>query len=213
MSALFIASAVFIAAHLIPSHPPLRQFLVSKMGERPFMSIYGIFSLGLFIWLIKTYLEAPYVELWLIQDWMRYGTLVLMFFVCLLLVCTFSQPNPFSLGIGGRGFDPENPGIVGATKHPAFIAFAGWSFSHILPNGDLASLIFFGLMGALSLYGPSSLNKKRRLQLGAATWQDLQNQTKKGWPQIGLVRILVASLLYIALIFAHEPVIGVIPIP
>lgn len=212
MSDLLWACCLFILAHIIPSYHPLRARCVSLMNERLFMSVYGVISLGLFIWLIHTYLQAPYVELWTMQVWMRHVTLSVMFFVCILLVCSFSQPNPFSFGIGGKGFDPIRPGIVGLTKHPALIAFALWSISHILPNGDVASVLFFGLMGGLSLYGPFSMNQKRRRQLGFQTWQRLSHETVRGWPHIGWKRWLAAGLLYIGLLYAHEPVIGIAPI-
>jgi len=212
MSDLLFSVAVFLAAHIIPSYGPLRDGLVARMGERTFMSIYGVFSLFLFAWLIYSYQQAPYIELWMIAEWMRHTVLLVMFFVCLLLVCTFSQPNPFSLGKGGRGFDPDNPGIVALTRHPAFWAFALWSFVHILPNGDVASVIFFGLMGGLSLYGPRSLDKKRQAKMGIENWQGQVAAVKAGFPKIGVVRLLVAAILYGVLLFGHEPVIGVMPI-
>ncbi|GGF63275.1 protein NnrU [Terasakiella brassicae] len=211
MSDLLFSVAVFLAAHIIPSYAPLRHSVVAKMGERSFMSVYGVISLALFVWLIYSYQQAPYVELWMMSQWMRHTVLFVMFWVCLLLVCTFSQPNPFSLGIGGKNFDPDHPGIVALTKHPAFWAFALWSFVHILPNGDVASVLFFGLMGGLSLYGPISLNKKRQDKMGIENWQDLQNRVKKGWPHIGWWRWLLALVLYGGLVMAHGPVIGVIP--
>ncbi|SCA55687.1 putative NnrU family protein [Candidatus Terasakiella magnetica] len=211
MSDLLLAIAVFIAAHIIPSYRPLRQGLVEMMGEKLFMSIYGIISLALFIWLLQSYLAAPYQELWVIQSWMRHVVLFVMFWVCLLLVCTFSQPNPFSLGLGAKGFDQQHPGIVGLTKHPAFVAFALWAFVHILPNGDVASVLFFALMGALSLYGPMSLNAKRKARMGQEEWHRLEAEVAKSWPKIGLRRWLVAAVLYAGLVLAHEPVIGVMP--
>jgi len=175
------------------------------------MAIYGVISLFLFVWLLAAYLDAPYIELWMMAEWMRHLVLSVMFIVCLLLVCTFSQPNPFSVGIGGKNYDPEQPGIVAVTKHPAFAAFALWSGVHIVPNGDVASVIFFGLMCLLSLYGPKSLNDKRRNQLGLEKCQALKNQTKTGWPKIGVVRLGVSILLYVGLLYSHEPVIGVVP--
>lgn len=211
MSELLISVAVFLAAHIIPSHKTLRQYVVDKMGERRFMSVYGVISLGLFVWLMVAYLKAPYIELWLMQEWMRYVVLFVMFLVCVLLVCTFSQPNPFSIGIGGKNFDPDNPGIVALTRHPGFIAFILWSGVHILPNGDAASVIFFGLMLALSLYGPKSLDDKRRQRMGMEAWMDMRNSVKKGWPKIGWQRWSVVILLYMGLILAHGPVIGVEP--
>ncbi|WP_135080119.1 NnrU family protein [Terasakiella sp. SH-1] len=211
MSDLIIAMSVFLLAHIIPSYRPLRARLVERMGEKIFMSVYGIISLFLFAWLLHSYLKAPYMGLWATQDWMRFVVLIVMYTVCVLLICTFSQPNPFSLGKGGKGFDPANPGIVGLTRHPAFIAFALWSFVHMLPNGDVASLLFFALMGALSLYGPKSLDDKRKAKMGERDWQELKARVVTGWPHIGAQRFLAAFLLYLLLFFAHEPVIGVMP--
>lgn len=175
------------------------------------MSVYGILSLGLFIWLIYAYLQAPYMELWASANWMKAIPLFTMFWVCLLLVCTFSQPNPFSIGIGARNYNPQKAGIVSLIKHPGFVAFALWSVAHIIPNGDLASVIFFGLMAALSLYGPVSLNNKRRSQLGHVPWQDLHKKTIRQGPYIGGWRWLATLILYMGLIHAHEPIIGVLP--
>lgn len=211
MSELIFSVGVFLVAHIIPSHKSIRRFFVRKMGERVFMSVYGLISLILFIWLLMSYLAAPYIELWLMTDWMRHIVLLVMFFVCLLLVCTFSQPNPFSIGIGGKNYDPSQPGIVSLTKHPGFVAFVLWSGVHILPNGDVASLIFFGLMCALSLYGPRSLNDKRRARMGADQWLALVEATKSGFPKIGLIRWIVTGVLYTGLLYAHGPVIGVVP--
>jgi uncharacterized membrane protein len=211
MSQLFLSISIFIIAHIIPSYAPLRMKMASALGERVFMSLYGVLSLVLFIWLLNSYLNAPYIEIWMMQDWMRYPVLVVMFVVCLLFVCAFSQPNPFSLGIGGKNFDPNNPGIVGVTKHPAFVAFALWALVHMVPNGDIASLLFFGLMAGLSLYGPHSLNRKRQLSMGVDQWQCRVDEIKEGWPRVGWKRWLVTLILYVALLHAHGPVIGVVP--
>ena len=211
MNDLLISVAVFLIAHIIPSHKDLRDFFVRLMGERVFMSVYGVISLGLFIWLLYAYLDAPYIELWMVADWMKLVVLFVMFWVCFFLVCTFSQPNPFSIGLGGKGFDPQNPGIVSLTKHPGFVAFALWSGVHMLPNGDVASVIFFGLMCVLSLYGPKSLNDKRIRKMGLEAWQNLDHQTVKGLPRIGWKRWFVTIILYVSLFYAHEPVIGVMP--
>lgn len=211
MSNLLIAVSVFLLSHIIPSYRPLRLAIVQKMGERLFMSAYGVLSLILFIWLISAYLQAPYIELWSVQNWMKAIPLFIMFWVCLLLVCTFSQPNPFSIGIGGKKFDPQNAGIVSLIKHPGFLAFALWSAAHLVPNGDVASMIFFGLMCGLSLYGPKSLNDKRQSQLGLDRWRELDNQILRKAPYIGWWRWGVALILYMGLLHMHEPVIGAVP--
>lgn len=211
MSDLFIAAVLFIVAHVLPSYGSVREGLVARVGEKLFMSLYGILSLILFIWLIYAYLDAPYLELWSVSEGLKHASLSIMAVVCLLLVCTFSQPNPFSLGIGTRKFNPDNPGIVGLTRHPAFWAFGFWALAHLLSNGDAASFLFFGLMLGLSVYGPYSLDQKRRRSMGATQWQERASEVKGGWPHIGVWRMGGAALLYIALFHLHEPLIGVQP--
>jgi uncharacterized membrane protein len=211
MSNLFIAVFIFLISHIVPSYAPLRHAFVQKMGERLFMSLYGILSLFLFIWVILAYQQAPYMELWPVANWMKAVPLFIMFWVCLLLVCAFSQPNPFSIGIGAKNFDPQNPGIISLTKHPAFVAFALWSGAHIIPNGDVASLIFFSVMFALSLYGPRSLNQKRQHQLGLQRWNELKLSIAHKLPTIGWWRWVLSILLYMGLLHLHGRLIGVVP--
>jgi hypothetical protein len=75
----------------------------------------------------------------------------------------------------------------------------------------VASVIFFGLMCALSLYGPKSLNDKRKHRMGLENWMALDQSVRKGVPNIGWKQWLACAVLYIALLHAHGPVIGVEP--
>ena len=67
----------------------------------------------------------------------------------------------------GRGFaaggDPA-PGILKVTRHPMMWAFGLWALAHIAANGDLRSLLLFGSMAVLALYGTVRLDAKRRAQ-------------------------------------------------
>lgn len=225
MEHLLLAIAVFLISHLIPSYRPLRDRLMTRMGHRPFFIFYGLLSTGLFIWLFSAYFAAPFVEVWAFQEWMRWVPITVMPFVFLLLVCAFSQPNPFSIGIGAKGYDPSRPGIIALTRHPAIYALAIWSLAHMIPNGDLASLLLFGLLTLLSFSGPFSLNMKRRASLGAEKWHALaagtadlpflaiiQGRARFGLQNIGILRLLIALVLYGVMLVGHEHLFGVAPI-
>ena len=50
-------------------------------------------------------------------------------------------------------------GITRVIRHPQLTGFAVWAFAHILPNGDLESLILFGGLLAWALVEISVLSK------------------------------------------------------
>lgn len=226
MTELIAAVLVFLASHAVPSLKPVRGALVARLGERAFRSLYSLVSLALVVWLGFAYARAPYVELWATRPWMIWVPVLVMPFACLLFVGTLTAPNPLSISASRAVYDPARPGIVSITRHPLMVAFALWAGAHILPNGDAASLILFGLLFLLSLAGPPSLDAKRRARLGEAEWRRLAaptsslplaavltGRTRLDGAGIGLGRLAAALALYALLILAHPWVIGVSPLP
>lgn len=65
--------------------------------------------------------------------------LVAFFFV----VLAFTTPNPTAVG-GEALLAQKEPakGIQRITRHPFLWGVAVWSFTHLILNGDLASVIF-----------------------------------------------------------------------
>lgn len=226
MVELIAAVLVFLASHAVPAVKPVRRRLVAGLGERAYMALYSALSLAMIAWLGFAYAHAPYVEVWPFAPWTLWVPLLVMPFACLLLVGAVSAPNPLSIAPRRRPFDPARPGIVSITRHPLMWAFVLWSGAHLVPNGDAASLILFGLLTALGLLGPLSLDAKRRAALGEAEWRRLARTTSNvplaavvagrtglDLRGIGLARGLSAILLYAVLLFAHPWVVGVSPLP
>ena len=52
-----------------------------------------------------------------------------------------------------------------------------WAFLHLVANGDLASILFFGAFLIVALAGAPSIDAKRRRALGAARWDAFASQT------------------------------------
>jgi uncharacterized membrane protein len=95
-----------------------------------------------------------------------------------------------------------------------------WAVSHLIANGDLSSVLFFGLLAALALGGTVLIDRKKQLALGS-NWPRLTQvtsnvpfaallagRTKLRWRDIGILRIAAGLLLYAVLYLAHPKIAG-----
>jgi uncharacterized membrane protein len=225
MTELVLAVVVFVASHALPALRPLRRRLTDVLGERLYMALYSTLTLAVLVWLGFAYADAPYVEVWPVVEGLRWIPVVVMPFACILLVAGLTSPNPFSLGTGAAGYQPTRPGIVSVTRHPVLWALILWAAAHLPPNGDVASLILFGLFIVSALAGPPSLDAKRRSRLGDAAWAGLAaptsnlpfaaivgRRTRLDLAGLGAWRLAGGVVLYLVLYLAHAPVIGAAPL-
>ncbi len=210
---LALVFLVFVAAHIGPTRPGPRRHLTALLGERLYLLLYSALSIGLLTWLIVAAGRAPFVPLWDPAPWRAWAAIALMAPACLLVAFGLGAPNPFSIGGGDpTRFDPTRPGIVGITRHPILWAVALWAAAHLLANGDLAHALLFGSFLGMAGLGIRVLDRRARRRLGDAAWATLTARRRPGWRPIeGWLRLVAALLLYLGLLHAHEPVIGVDP--
>lgn len=226
METLLLTITVFIAFHVVPAIGPIRRGLIGTMGKAPYIVGYSMISLGLLGWVGIAYAEADYVELWEQAYWMRWVPLLAMYPACALLVGSLMHANPLSVGVRGDRFDPEKPGIVSVTRHPLMWALLLWSTAHIVPNGDVASVLMFGLFTLLGAFGPMSLDAKARRQLGPERWAELAGPTSNvpfaailrgripaDWGNVLCQPAIGGMILYAVLMGGHYFVIGIDPLP
>ena len=151
---LIFAFALFFLSHIIPVRPTIREWLIRHIGKALYLAAYSVLSIILFVWLIVAVGRAPYLPLWPFAPWQLWIPNVAMPFACLLLTFGMAVPNPLSIASrNDEHFDPDHPGIAGVTRHPVLWAAALWAIAHIVPNGDLAHVLLFGLFGAFSHCG------------------------------------------------------------
>jgi uncharacterized membrane protein len=214
---LLAAGGAFLLTHTIPAIRPLRQRLTSWLGLRHYIILYSLLSLAVLGWMGLAYSRAPYEELWVITVVARFFPILLMPLAGILLVAAISTPNPLSIGIGANGYDPVRPGILRLTRHPLVWSFILWAGSHIPPNGDVASLLMFGLFFVLALTGPFILDFKHKKTLGLEEWRRLAANTSN-WAlfaalrEIGPWRILAGLVLYGLVLHFHLAFFGVDPL-
>lgn len=218
---------VFLASHSVPARPALRSRLRAWLGGKVYTFLYSTISLAIFVWLIATAGDAPRVQLWSFEPWQLWVPNIAMPFACLLIAFGFGAPDPFSItGIRSEAFDPKRPGIAGITRHPLLWGVTLWATAHMVPNGDLAHVILFGLFALFGLAGMAMFDARKRRQWGPELWAKRTARTSLvpfaailagRFRGAGLtadpLRITGALALYLALIMLHPIVIGVSPLP
>ena len=216
-----IAGLAFHGSHVVPSSTRLRGNLRDQLGERGFLALYSGVALATFAWFVTAYAHAPEIPLWRVPPWMALIPLVVMPFAAILVIGGYTTPNPTAVGMErAAGEDDPAPGILRVTRHPALWGFGLWALSHIAPNGDLASLLFFGSLAALALGGTVLIDRKKRLALGS-NWPRLAEVTSNipfaaiiagrsrlRPHEIGLLRIVAGLLLFAVLFLAHPLITG-----
>ena len=219
---LVIAGVAFCGSHILLSSTRLRGSLREQLGEHGFLAVYSLTALVTFAWFLVAYSHAPTLILWPRQGWMTLVPVVVMPLATILLVGGYSTPNPTAVGMerSARADDPA-PGILRVTRHPVMWAIGLWAISHVIANGDLRSLVFFGAFAGLSLGGTVLIDRKKQLALGS-NWSRLAEvtsnlpfaalvtgRTRLRWRDISLLRIAAGLLLYVVLYRAHSIIAGV----
>ena len=209
------AFGTFFLSHSIPVRPQVKSRITARIGTFGFTLTYSILSIAVLTWIISAAGRAPYIELWAWAPWQSHVTLIGMALACILVTMAIGQPNPLSFGgWNNHQFDPQNPGIIGWLHHPLLAGLFIWSASHLLPNGNLAHLIVFGLFAGFSLLGTRIINRRAKRILGTAQWQRLT--ATKRQIQItrrGLLRITLGLAIYLVILLSHATIIGVSPLP
>lgn len=144
---LLIAGLVlFLGMHMLPMFAGVRAGLVSRFGENGYKGLFTLVSLAGFALVIYGYGVARFEGSPVIYDppfWLRHVTMLLMVPVFIFLAAAYVPCR-----------------IQKTLKHPMLVAVKLWAFSHLLANGDLASVLLFG--GFLAWAVADRISLKRR---------------------------------------------------
>jgi len=224
MLSLLLASAFFLLIHFGISGTRMRDMLVARLGEKPYRGIFALASIVGLVWMSTAYARAPTVELWG-QLGPRPAAFAVMLVAFLFAVIGLATPSPTRVGMESKlaqGPDIVR-GMVRITRHPFLWGVALWGVVHLIVNGDLASLIFFGSLTLLALAGTASIDAKRRRSFGEQ-WDQFarvtsnvpfaavatgRNQLAPALREIGIVRILIAVAAFALLLVLHGRLFGV----
>jgi uncharacterized membrane protein len=223
---LALAVACFVGGHFALSSLPVRRQLVRLLGEGLFRTFYSAAALGALIWAVAAYRQAPLDPLWHQTSSLAHLPFILMVFACPLAVAGLTTRNVTMVGGEKMAGEPEEfAGIITITRHPFLWAVLLWSGGHIAASGDVASVVFFGGFGLLSLGGMVHIDYRRRAVMGAE-WGPvamstsvfpflaaIQGRHHIDWRGIGWLRLAGGLALYLLLPAIHHWIAGVSILP
>lgn len=154
----------FAGTHLVLSSVSIRRPIIARLGERGFQGLYSVVALATFIPLVRTYWSNRHAgpQLWNLWDipGMQEVSIALSGIACVLLVLSFVQPSPTGMAPGAA---KRARGVTRITRHPLFAALGLWGLAHMLVNGYLSDVVFFGGFLVFALIGAAHQDTRKRV--------------------------------------------------
>ncbi len=217
MTLLILAAALWVFVHVGISGTRLRNGAVARLGEGRFTQAFSIASVVSIVLLVLAWQNAETTFLWSAPAWLRWILAVLMLPAFVLFMASHKR-NPTAVGNKGLGEEPR--GIQRVTRHPMLMSFAIWALVHVIGNGDMAALVFFGAFLVTAVAGMPSIDAKLARRHGEA-WSRfaaktsilpfgaiLTGRNRLVLSEIGWMPPVVGLILWAALLHFHRAVFG-----
>ncbi len=224
---LSLAALLWIGVHVGIAGTRVRQAVAGRIGDAGFRGVFSLLSVAAITALVVTYKQARAAgsePLWAAPHWLGWILVLLMAPAFVLLVGSVTVPNPTAVG-GERAIGQEPRGLLRVTRHPMLWSFAIWSAVHVLGNGDLVSLLFFGAFGITALAGMPSIDAKLA-QRDPQGWARLRQATsivpfgailagrnRLAVREIGWIALAAGLALWVLLLLFHPRLFGVSTLP
>ena len=222
MIPLSAAAVVWVGVHAGIAGTAARRALVGRIGEVGFLSVFSLASVAAIAWLVGTWKDAPVTALWSVSSAVQWLLVLAMLPAFILFISSVAVRSPTM--VGGTVTDDGPRGLLRVTRHPMLWSFTLWSAVHVIANGDMASLIFFGAFGVTSLVGMPSIDAKVAAR-DPAGWRRFAAVTSivpfaaiaAGRNHLVLREIrwvvLAGAVAWAAMLYAHPWIIGVPAVP
>jgi len=185
MLLLILGMVIFLVVHLIPTFVNLRQKLIAWKGEAFYKIGYSCAALVGLILIIIGKGRAAYVPIWDPPGWAYHVTQIAMLIAIILLPAAYLPTN-----------------LKRLMRLPFLMGLGLWALSHLLVNGDLASMILFGGFGVFALFDIWSSNRR-----------GVEKVDKKFPIYRDVIVIAVGVVVFSVILHLHPYLFGVSAIP
>jgi uncharacterized membrane protein len=162
---VIVFSLLFVVTHFGLSHGTIRRRLVDKLGQWPFRGLYSLVSFGTLgpaavLWWQNRHLGPM---LWELPYWPeRIIAASLVLFGLFLFFQSLASPSPASMAPANNAVR----GVLRITRHPINMALALWGLAHLLANGTLGDVAFFGSFFVVGVFGAYHMDARLKRQKG-----------------------------------------------
>ncbi|MDF0602282.1 NnrU family protein [Psychromarinibacter sp. C21-152] len=185
MTLLILGIVLWCAAHLFKRLAPAqRSALADRMGDGA-KGVVALVLLIAVILMILGYRWSDFVFVYEPPEWGRHLNNLLM----LIAVALF--------GVGS-----SKSRLRARMRHPMLLGMLTWAVAHLLVNGDLASLLLFGLLGLWAIAEMIAINRAEPIW---TPWQ--------GGSLAGDIRLAVISVVVFGVIAGIHTWLGYYPFP
>lgn len=175
-------SLAFVGSHLVFSHPPVRTALVSGLGRGPFLELYSLMSLALWLPLVGVWWTHRHAGTlyWAARgNWVVHLAELVAMTGLALMVAGVAHPAPTGPAWRTTGRALAVRGAEAITRHPLFMGIGLLSLAHVLVNGWVGDLWFCGAHLALAVLG--ALHQDQRHRAARPEYEDYMRATTL-WP-------------------------------
>lgn len=222
MIMLTIDALLWLGLHLGVAGTDLRYKVTRRIGVNGYRGLFSVSSIAVMVLLCMSYAQSGTIVLWQSPGWLRWLLALVMLPTFVLLAASFVR-NPTAAG-GEKYLGLDVQGIQRVTRHPMMVSYAVWAAVHMIGNGDVASLLFFGAFFLTAVVGMPSIDRKTADRDDAA-WARLERSTSivpfaailagrnRFVPaEIGWVVPAVGAALWLGLLIFHRSIFGVAPV-
>jgi uncharacterized membrane protein len=140
--------AAFAGTHVWLSSQRTREALIARVGPGGFQGLYSVVALATFVPLVWVYARHKHAGplLWTTigpPELARALNHVLMAAAMVLLVASLLPSSMPPSAMTARG-PATVRGMIRITRHPMLMAFTVFALAHLLVNGNLVDVVFFG---------------------------------------------------------------------
>ena len=221
LAMLILMSVLFAVTHIGMSHDPLRARLVEQIGPKGFQGVYSLVSFITFggaVWIFAGHRKLGPV-LWTMSHWFYPVVYLLMLAAFLLLVLSMRNPSPAGM-VGGK---MEARGVLKITRHPMNMSLACFALAHVIANGSLGDVFFFGSIFVVGFFGPYHQDRRKVREKGEeyVAFQNrtgvlpfaaiLQGKARFEKNDVNIPFTIIAVVAFVAAILFHEDLFGIRP--
>ena len=154
----------FAATHMGLSSVRVRPRLVARMGEGAYLGLYSVISFATFVPLVAAWMKDIHGGglLWNVRDvpGVSEAGLVVSFVSFTLAIAALFQPGPVAVGPRTR---TRAYGVTRITRHPLFMNIGVWAFAHVVLNGFVNDVLFFGGVALVGLFGCMHQDARKKI--------------------------------------------------